>query len=382
MPDSSSTARTAKPKIVIIGAGPAGGACALALAKAGAAEVLVLDKATYPRVKVCGSGLSPHSLQMLDRLELRERFRSTHVHMPRLLARGPDGQEIRLDGRGGAWVVPRIELDAAVIGEAVRHGAKFQEGTKVTELQRDESGEVRGVLTEHGSIDADLVICANGSPSRFSTDESPTTGIRTLMGWWSGTSLRSDEGVMIWDRRLAGYYAWAFPEPHGVVNIGLTIPEHADGADHLKALFQQLLDEHFAAALVSAEPLGKWMGHPATVTTRIGEIAEARAIWIGEAARLVSPGTVEGISFAMESGMLAAELITEHFDPAQGLTWAHRVLLRTRMTTHMLPKFWAGAAFARLMRSDGARKLSAKLLDPQWFAAKAARVVGGEPEAG
>jgi flavin-dependent dehydrogenase len=370
-----------KPKIVIIGAGPAGGACALALAKAGTAEVVVLDKSTYPRVKVCGSGLSPHSLEMLERLELRDRFASTRVHMPRLLARGPDGQEVRLDGRGGAWVVPRIELDATVIGEAVRHGAKFQEGTKVTELLRDPAGEVCGVLTEHGSIDADLVVCANGSPSRFSTDESPTTGIRTLMGWWSGTSLRSDEGVMIWDRRLAGYYAWAFPEPHGVVNIGLTIPEHAEGTEHLKALFQALLDEHFAEALVSAQPQGKWMGHPATVTTRIGNIAEARAVWIGEAARLVSPGTVEGISFAMESGMLAAELITQHFDSELGLTPVQRALLRTRMITRMLPKFWAGAAFARLMRSDGARKLSAKVLDPQWFAAKAARVVGDQSSA-
>ena len=370
-----------KPKIVIIGAGPAGGACALALAKRRGVEVIVLDKSTYPRVKVCGSGLSPHALQMLDRLELRDRFASGHVHMPRLLARGPEGHEVRLDGRGGAWVVPRIELDAAVIGEAVRHGATFQEGTKVTELVRDDAGEVRGVLTQHGTIDADLVVCANGSPSRFSTDDSPTMGIRTIMGWWSGTGLRNDEGVMIWDRRLSGYYAWAFPEPNGVVNIGLTIPEHAAGADHLKPLFQQILDEHFGAAMASAEPLGKWMGHPATVTTRIAEIAESRALWIGEAARLVSPGTVEGISFAMESGMVAADAIAGHFDRAHGFSRVQRTLLRTKMVGRMLPKFWAGEAFVRLMRSDRARHLSAKMLDPQWFASKAVRVVGDQPEA-
>lgn len=365
-----------KPKVVIIGAGPAGGACALVLAKRGCAEVMVLDKSTYPRVKVCGSGLSPHGLQQLELLGLRERLASRHVHMPRLLARGPEGHEVRLDGRAGAWVVPRKELDAAIIAEAVRHGAGFQEGAKVTELLRDEAGEVRGVLTQHGPIDADLVVCANGSPSRFSTDDSPRMGIRTIMGWWSDTGLRNDEGVMIWDRRLSGYYAWAFPEPDGVVNIGLTIPEHAGGAEELKPLFQQILDEHFGAALASAQPRGKWMGHPATVTTRVAELAESRAVWIGEAARLVSPGTVEGISFAMESGIVAADAIAGHFDREHGFSRAQRTLLRTRMVGRMLPKFWAGEAFVRLMRSDRARHLSAAMLDPQWFARNAVRVVG------
>jgi menaquinone-9 beta-reductase len=368
-----------KPKIVIIGAGPAGGACALAIAKQGHAEVVVLDKSTYPRVKVCGSGLSPHALHMLDQLELRELFANTHVHMPRLLARGPEGQEVRLNGRHGAWVVPRIDLDHGIVAAAVRHGATFEQDTKVTALERDASGEVRGVVTQHGTIEADLVVCANGSPSRFSTDESPAKGIRTIMGWWSGTGLRDDEGVMIWDRRLAGYYAWAFPEPKGVVNIGLTIPEHAPDSDRLKLLFQQVLDEHFGTALADAQPLGKWMGHPATVTTRVGEIAESRAMWIGEAARLVSPGTVEGISFAMESGIVAADVIASHFDRDHGFSRVHRTAYRARMIARMLPKFWAGEAFVRLMRSDRARELSARLLDPQWFASKASGLVGERP---
>lgn len=368
-----------QPKIVIVGAGPSGAACALSLAKRGGAEVIVLDKSSYPRVKVCGSGLSPHSLELLDRLELRARFADRCVHMPRLLARGPEGHEVQLAGREGAWVVPRVEFDNALITEAVRHGASFREETKVTELLRDADGTVRGVTTEHGDLEADLVICANGSPSRFSIDTHPTQGIRTLMGWWTGVALRRDEGVMIWDRRLAGYYLWAFPEPGNVFNIGLTIPEHAAEATHLKPLFEALLDEHFGAALAGAELRGKWMGHPATVTTRIGDIAEGRAMWIGEAARLVSPGSVEGISFAMESGVIAADVVAKHFERGHGLTLPQRAFYRARIVARMLPKFWAGEAFARLMRSDRARELSAKMLDPQWFASKASRLVGSEP---
>lgn len=365
-----------KPKVVIIGAGPAGGACALSLGRSGTAEVLVLDKSSYPRVKVCGSGLSPHALEMLDELGLRGLFATRRVAMPRLLAKGPGGEEVRLAGREGAWVVPRTELDHAIITAAVAAGATFQQDTKVTDLVRDDAGDVRGVVTPSGTIEADLVVCANGSPSRFSTDPSPPMGIRTIMGWWSDTGLRDDEGVMIWDARLAGYYAWAFPEPEGMVNIGLTIPEHAPDADRLKALFEEILAEHFAPALASAQPHGKWMGHPATVTTRVGPIAEAHAMWIGEAARLVSPGTVEGISFALHSGMIAAEVIAKHFDPSHGLSAVARALYRSRIIAHMLPKFWAGEAFVRFMRSDRARELSSHMLSPQWFARHAAKVVG------
>jgi flavin-dependent dehydrogenase len=81
-----------RPKIVIVGAGPSGSACALALARRGQAEVLLLDKSTYPRVKVCGSGLSPLSLAVLDHLEIRDRFSPKALRMPKLLARGPGGQ--------------------------------------------------------------------------------------------------------------------------------------------------------------------------------------------------------------------------------------------------------------------------------------------------
>ena len=68
-----------KPKIVIVGAGPAGSACALAVARRGDAEVVLLDKSSYPRVKVCGSGLSPLSLAVLDHLEIREQIGRAHV---------------------------------------------------------------------------------------------------------------------------------------------------------------------------------------------------------------------------------------------------------------------------------------------------------------
>ncbi len=375
--DSRDNPGVRRSKIIVIGAGPAGGACALRLAQAGTADVLVLDKSTYPRVKVCGSGLSPHALNILNGLGLLETLEPKHLHMAGLTCLGPGGTRIHLRGAKGAWVVPRVDLDHSIINAAVRHGVEFREDTKVTKLLRDDQGQVHGVETTQGTFDADLVVCANGSPSRFETDAAPRYAIRTIMGWWKGVRLPADdEGMMIWDDRLEGYYAWAFPEPGGVVNIGLTIPEHSPGGKRLKALFQEFLDDYFGDAIRHADKVGKWMGHPATLTTRVGKIVEPRVVYAGEAARLVSPATVEGIGFAMESGVIAAEQILDGFDPARGLTPLQQARYRARTGYRMLPKFWAGEGFVRMMRTPWARNFTARVLNPQWLSERAATLVG------
>src|SRR5690606_1678677 len=148
-----------KPKVIVVGAGPSGGACSLSLARTGAFEVLVVDKSHYPRVKVCGSGLSPHALDVLDRLDMRSRFAPQHGVIDTLLVRGPSGGGQRLQAGIEAWVVPRVELDHGIVRAAVEHGAELRESVKVLELLRDPAGEVRGVKTDSGEFEADLVIC-------------------------------------------------------------------------------------------------------------------------------------------------------------------------------------------------------------------------------
>jgi flavin-dependent dehydrogenase len=284
--------------------------------------------------------------------------------------RGPDGGALEFRAGIEAWVVPRVELDHGIVQAATACGAEFREGIKVVSLLRGPDGATVGIKTEDQEIMADLVVCADGSPSRFSIDERPKTTIRTLMGWWRGTPWSGRKAHMVWDRRLAGYYAWLFPESDGVVNIGLTIPETAPAAEHLKALFQELLDEHWGEGLRDAEPIGKWMGHPAVITTSIGTLAERRTVWVGEAARLVSPGTVEGISFALESGITAADCLTRHFTAQRGLTPLACAGYRAQTAANVLAKFWIGEGLARGARSARARGWGERLLRSQasgWF---------------
>lgn len=351
-----------KPKVVIVGGGPSGGACALALAHTGRFEVLVLDKSVYPRVKVCGSGLSPHALRMLGRLGVRDRFAPRHGVIDTMVVQGPEGGSLRLSAGIEAWVVPRVALDHGVLQAAIERGAELREGTKVVGLLRDASDVTCGVRTDGGDLEADLVVCADGSPSRFSRDERPKTTIRTLMGWWRGTPWNGRDAHMIWDRRLGGYYAWMFPEPGGLVNIGLTIPEAAPAASRLKELFQDLLDEHWGEGLRHAEQVGKWMGHPAVITTSIGPVAERRTVWVGEAARLVSPGSVEGIGFALESGITAGEFIDRHFDRGRGLSPLACAGYRAQTAANVLAKFWIGEALTRAARSSRVRGYSERFV--------------------
>ena len=303
--------RTREATIVIVGGGPAGSAAAIELMRRRVGRVRVLDRSIYPRLKVCGSGLSPHALSVLEALEMKDKLAPKHLHMRGVTAVGPGGRTIVLRGQHGAWVVPRTELDADLLGEARRLGAEIHEGTRVRTLLRDERGRVRGVRTDDDELEADLVICANGSPSEFERDTTPREGIRTIMGWWQGAKLPApDQGIFDWSRRLDGYYAWAFPEPGGVVNVGLTIAESSPHSKGVRGVFQHILDEDFAHVLRGAEQLGKWRGHPATVTTRISSaLVESHCMFVGEAARLVCPGTVEGIGFALLSGRIAAGLI-------------------------------------------------------------------------
>lgn len=367
-----------QPTIIIIGGGPAGSAAAIELLRRRVGRVQLFDRSVYPRLKVCGSGLSPNALAILESLEMKDKLAPKHLHMRGVTAIGPGGRSIVLRGQYGAWVVPRTELDADLLGEARHLGAEIHEGTRVRGLLRDETGRVRGVRTDDDEFEADLVICANGSPSEFERNTTPREGIRTIMGWWKGANLPApDQGIFDWSRKLDGYYAWAFPEPGGVVNIGLTIEESSPHGHGIRGLFQDILDEDFADVLAGADQLGKWKGHPATVTTRIsGELVESHCMWVGEAARLVCPGTVEGIGFALLSGRIAAGLIEKHFDPRRGFLPRHAQLYRAKLAMRMLPQFLAGEAFVKLMRSRGTVDLLAKVFDPQRMGQLAATFVG------
>ena len=119
-------------RVVVIGAGPAGCAAAIAAREAGA-EVQVLDRARFPRPKTCGDALSNEAVRLLRALmpaEVVEALPRAIVH--RSVAGFPDGSKIARDfGVDPGWIVPRWDLVAALRGTLEQHGIEVREATAV-----------------------------------------------------------------------------------------------------------------------------------------------------------------------------------------------------------------------------------------------------------
>jgi len=140
-------------RVVIIGAGPAGAAAAMSLTRFSDLEVLLLDRATFPRQKVCGSGLSPWALDLLDKMELGALVRREAFAIGAGRIAGARGDGVELRSSYHAAVLLRERFDALLVEEAVQRGARLQEGTRVDEVQRC-NGRVAGVRTSQGNVEA------------------------------------------------------------------------------------------------------------------------------------------------------------------------------------------------------------------------------------
>ena len=174
MVDSSAT--SGKAQVIVVGAGPAGSSTAWHLTQLGI-DVLLLDRATFPRDKICAECLSPQASRILSGMGAMDDIEASHpAHLTGMRVRAPNGCEISgsFVGRHGyrafgdsGIAVRRSVLDAILVQRASAAGARLVERTRVTDVLRDAAGRVRGVsvLDENGGtreLRASLVIGADG----------------------------------------------------------------------------------------------------------------------------------------------------------------------------------------------------------------------------
>src|SRR5687768_8657722 len=117
--------------VIVVGAGPAGVAASITLARAGR-EVLLVDRATFPRDKCCGDGLTTAALRELEALGFSPDGLPSWQVVEDVVVRSPSGREVTFPlprGRGTyAAVVPRVELDTALVDLARAAGVKVADG--------------------------------------------------------------------------------------------------------------------------------------------------------------------------------------------------------------------------------------------------------------
>ena len=272
--------------VIVVGAGPAGATTAFYLAQAGL-DVLLLEKARFPREKVCGDGLTPRAVKALVGMGISVTEQDGWVRNKGLRVIGA-GKRLELPWPelasypGYGLVRTRHDLDETLARRAQKAGARLLEGVTVTGPVLDErTGRITGVTArpadgEHGerTYAARVVVAADGNSSRLSVamglrkrDDRPLgVAVRTYY-----TTPRHDDDYLeswldLWDGdRLLPGYGWIFGMGDGTSNVGLGLlnTSAAFGNTDYRALLRQWLKG-------DAGRVGLHRGEPHRADTRRG----------------------------------------------------------------------------------------------------------------
>jgi geranylgeranyl reductase family protein len=308
--------------VVVVGGGPAGAAAALA-ARAAGRSVLVLDRADFPRDKVCGDGIAPEALDVLAGLGVDPAgLTAGHPAVPRLRLRSPGGTTVERGMHRAAFVVPREVFDARLLTAALTAGAELRRHTVRRVDARPAHVEVDGSLT------ADVVVAADGAESvvRRALGIPPNRTHQTAIAsraYAPDPIGAPDVQVIATTGQRWPAYAWSFPLGDGRANVGYgELVSSGVTRGGLLAGLDALLPG-VAAARLRAHRLPLSTGRP--------RLPDGRVLLVGDAASLINPLTGEGIFYAVLSGALAGAAAAH--GPASGR--AYRRALRRRLGRHL-----------------------------------------------
>lgn len=317
--------------VIIIGAGPAGASCALGLSHSGL-KVAVVDKAKFPRDKVCGDALSADVIKQLPMLseKLARAFATYETRTPsygvRLFAPDRSSVDLAFTAKGGSkgYVWPRQDFDNLLVSHIKTEGnCALLENVTVTDVSV-KSDEVH-IHTSRELLRARMVVGADGANSVVAR----LTGSKAIDRGHHSAGLRIYyEGVDGFDERnhielhffkaiLPGYL-WIFPMHGGRANVGIGMLSSivARKRINLRRTLEELLlsDPNLRKRFINARPLESVKGHGLPLGSVKRKLSGDRFLLVGDAASLIDPFTGEGVGNAIRSGRVAAEHIMRCFD--------------------------------------------------------------------
>lgn len=308
--------------VIIVGGGPAGATAAYFLAQAGA-KVCVVDKQTFPRDKVCGDGVVAASLARLEGMKLGEWLGQNSFNAPgEILFSSPNGEAVHIlpDDRERCYgrVIPRLQLDEAILKQAVKAGATLREEVKLTGLTRlaaDQlqlSGEGKNSQTPL-RLHSKMLITADGAHASFTRQLGLIKGqpdLVAIRAYFENVEGSESLLEIHYDRLVMPGYAWIFPLKNGGANVGLgTYISRSRRRDYdLKENLHRFIGHNPYAKkrLGQAQMVGPLRGHPLRSQMKTVTPVADNILVAGEAAGLVNPLNGEGIGTAIISGELAA----------------------------------------------------------------------------
>jgi menaquinone-9 beta-reductase len=323
--------------VLVVGAGPAGTAAGIEAQRRGL-DVLVVDKARFPRDKTCGDGLTAGALRLLERLGLDVRSLPGYTTVRETILVGPDGIQVSLPLPAGgeyASVVPRIELDAALVDLARVRGVDVRDGVALSAIaMHDEHVEV--TLTGGERLHARFVIAADGHYSfvrRCVRSDAPDLGT-----WYAFrqyfTGVPDRRLTVLFEEDLLPGYAWVFPLANDRANVGLgVLRRESTRGGSLGALWRDFLVRPSLRRVLGpdAQPEEPRRAWPIPAALDLDALTHERALFAGDAAGVVDPLTGEGIAQAIETGLLAVEAIVEAGPSTAPVAAAYRESVRLRL---------------------------------------------------
>lgn len=346
------------PDICILGAGPGGATAALHLARAGH-RCTLLDKATFPRDKICGDALSGKVLAELRHLggPLSGRLATlaTEAKSWGISFFAPNGRRMSVPFKPrynpassppDGYVVKRLDFDNLLVEEVRQQPLiDFREDCAVARTARTATGWQLFDKADNLLVECKLLLVANGAQSAFvrqvvGQELEPAHYCAGLRAYYRGVAGLSADNFLelhFLPELLPGYL-WIFPLPNGEANVGVGMLSRDVARDkiNLREKFLHLLATHpvLSKRFAQAERLEPVRGWGLPLGSKRRMLSGANYLLLGDAASLIDPFTGEGISHAMVSGRHAAH-------------WAGRALAANDFSAGLLAGYDA-AVYRRL----------------------------------
>lgn len=318
--------------IVVCGAGPAGAAASLFLSQQGQPHLL-LDKSSFPRTKVCGDGITPVCLTLLEQVipDIKNHFArsSATVHpIKRFRLYSPSGRCADLATadfvpaeKNNLFTIARYEFDKYLIDNASqREACTFWDKTTLKDYQMTDSG-VKLQLENAGTtltVNAKIVIAADGDRSIFrkrlmGTAIERKNMVAAIRTYYKGVKKEGDNNhyeVFAYPEVLPGYF-WIFPMADGTFNVGLGVT--SDVIQQKKLNLRKLMEEliakypYLSERFKNAEMIQTVEGSGLPIMLeKQPKLSDDRILLTGDAASIADPISGEGIGPGIVTGKYAA----------------------------------------------------------------------------
>ncbi|MBX2906084.1 MAG: geranylgeranyl reductase family protein [Taibaiella sp.] len=318
-------------KVIIVGAGPAGAGASFFLSKYEIPNI-VIDKATFPRDKVCGDACSGKTALVINRANeewLKEILGKPADFLPSWGIKfvAPNGKDLDIpfspnrtpETKAPGFTLPRLDFDNFLFSKMPSPFCTIYQGATISAIEKSNS-DVSVKFSHQGmehEVTAPIIIGADGDKGivrkKFMNDSgSPKAYAVGLRAYYEGiTGMHPDNFIELHflPEMLPGYL-WIFPLPHGRANVGVGILSEVVRDKKINLREQMLAaiknNPSIAPRFANAKLIDKIQGWGLPLAMERQSLSGDNYILCGDAASLVDPFSGEGIGNALYSGMLAA----------------------------------------------------------------------------